>query len=212
MEVKTSYPLKLPLSFIQTSLKFTFKDKRKRVAFLLVATIPLLGNLWKLIPEDITFPHYEYLDIFIYTFANQFIFVVIGIAWFLIVGRKDLGLQILALTLVAYGVFMSFSALPLANSTTVGFEVLITVILTICLAFFLYYIQNHTLPGYDYKAQCEDMIHDLHHSKFLGTICRIEGLTLIAEMPAEYKELTLKEIEELKKTIEYIGEKYEHLK
>ncbi len=208
MEVKT-----LPLSwnYVQASLKFTFNDKRKRAAFLLVAMIPLVGNLWKIIPTDIPFRHYDYLDVFIFTFATQFIFVMVGVAWFLIVGRKDLGLQILALTLVAYGVFMSFSTLPLTAATPLGFEIFVTATITALLATFLFYIQNHAKPGYDYKAECEDIIHDLHHSRFLGSICRLEGLMRISHMKESYKEHALQELEELKQSVEYIAKKYENL-
>jgi len=211
MEVKIAYPLKLPVSFIRTSLKFTFRDKRKRVAFLLVAFIPVLGNIWKFIPQDIPFPHYQNLDVFIFTFTGQFILVVIGVAWFLIIGRKDFGLQILALALIAYGVFTTYSTLPLSKTTSVWFDLLVTMILTFFLSVFLYYTQTNTLHGYDYKAQCEDMIHDLHHSRFLGRVCRIEGLLHISEMPEAYKGMTLREVQELKDNIKYIGEKYENL-
>ncbi|MEM6845151.1 MAG: hypothetical protein AAF944_10470 [Bacteroidota bacterium] len=211
MEVKTVRPLPLPWSYIQASIKFTFNDKRKRAAFLLVAMVPLVGNLWKLIPIDIPFRHYEYLDVFVFTFATQFIFVIVGIAWFLIVGRKDLGLQILALTLVAYGVFMSFSTLPLTDTTPLSLDLLVTAVITALLATFLFYIQNHKKPGYDYKAECEDIIHDLHHSRFLGSICRLEGLVNISDMQEPYKEHALRELEELKQSVGYIAEKYESL-
>lgn len=211
MEVKTARSLPIPWSYVQASIKFTFNDKRKRAAFLLVAMIPLVGNLWKVIPADIPFRHYEYLDIFVFTFATQFIFVMVGVAWFLIVGRKDLGLQILALTLVAYGVFMSFSTLPLTGTTPLSFELFVTAVITTFLAAFLFYIQSHAKPGYDYKAECEDMIHDLHHSRFLGSICRIEGLMGISDMQESYKEHALQELEELKQSVEYIAKKYESL-
>ena len=211
MEVKTARSLTLPWSYVQASIKFTFNDKRKRAAFLLVAMVPLVGNLWQAIPADIPFHHYEYLDVFVFTFATQFILVLVGIAWFLIVGRKDLGMQILALTLVAYGVFMSFSTLPLTDATPLSFELFITAAITTLLATFLFYIQNHVKPGYDYKAQCEDMIHDLHHSRFLGSICRLEGLMRISDMQDSYKEPALQELEELKQSVEYIAKKYESL-
>ncbi|MGB3585137.1 MAG: hypothetical protein WBA23_01295 [Tunicatimonas sp.] len=211
MEVKTARTLPLPWSYVQTSLKFTFNDKRKRAAFLLVAMIPLVGNLWKAIPIDIPFRHYDYLDVFVFTFTTQFIFVIIGVAWFLIVGRKDLGLQILALTLVAYGVFMSFSTLPLTASTSLSFDILVTAVITALLATFLFYIQNHAKPGYDYKAECEDIIYDLHHSRFLGSICRLEGLMRISDMKEPYREHALRELEDLKQSVEYIAKKYEGL-
>lgn len=211
MEIKTVRLLPPPWNYVQASLKFTFNDKRKRAAFLLVAMIPLVGNLWKVIPTDIPFRHYEYLDVFVYTFATQFIFVLVGVAWFLIVGRKDLGLQILALTLVAYGVFMSFSTLPLTDATPLSFDVFVTAAITALLAAFLFYIQSHTQPGYDYKAECEDIIHDLHHSRFLGSICRLEGLMRISDMQDSYKEPALQELEELKQSVEYIAKKYESL-
>jgi hypothetical protein len=211
MEVKTARSLPIPWSYFQASIKFTFNDKRKRAAFLLVAMIPLVGNLWKAIPADIPFRHYEYLDIFVFTFATQFIFVMIGVAWFLIVGRKDLGLQILALALVAYGVFMSFSTLPLTSTTPLSFELFVTAVITTFLATFLFYIQSHVKPGYDYKAECEDMIHDLHHSRFLGSICRLEGLMNISDMQEPYKDHALQELEELKQSVEYIAKKYESL-
>lgn len=211
MEVKTVRTLPLPWNYLQASIKFTFSDKRKRAAFLLVALIPLVGNLWKIVPTNIPFRHYEYLDIFVFTFATQFIFVMVGVAWFLIVGRKDLGLQFLALTVVAYGVFMSFSTLPLTDTTPLSFEILVTAIITTLLAAFLFYIQNNVRPGYDYKAECEDIIHDLHHSRFLGSICRVEGLMRISDMKEPYREHALQELEELKESVEYIAKKYESL-
>ncbi|WKN41690.1 hypothetical protein [Tunicatimonas pelagia] len=211
MEVKTARTVLFPWTYVQASLKFTFNDKRKRAAFLLVAMIPVVGNLWKVIPADIPFRHYEYLDVFIFTFATQFIFVMIGVAWFLIVGRKDLGLQLLALTLVAYGVFMSFGTLPLTDTTPLSFEILVTAIITMLLAAFLFYIQNYVRPGYDYKAECEDIIHDLHHSRFLGSICRIEGLIQISDMKEPYRDHALQELEDLKRSVEHVARKYEEL-
>jgi predicted xylose isomerase-like sugar epimerase len=89
-------------------------------------------------------------------------------------------------------------------------------IVTLIIFFFVYlcirYIRNNYLDRpLDYKMLHDGLIHDLHHQRFMGSINRIEGLIHVANMEEPYKDLCEKELEELKKSVAYIADKYNTL-
>lgn len=195
------------------SFKYTLKDKRKLSAFFVVILIVVIGNLWHFIPQDIPFPYYGSLDVFIYNFSNQFQVALAGVAWFLIVPRRDFALQILSMGLIAYGAFMTFSTLPLTLRTPLWIEITCSLLVFCAIVAYLYYIQNNYVnKRIDYKHLHDNIVHDLHHQRFLNHLSRAEGIIDISDMPEPYKSMSLEELSKVKEAIHYISIKYAAIK
>ena len=201
------------IGYVKKSLQFFFRDKRKLISAVIVALIPFIESSWRFFPEGVEIPIYGSLEIFVWTFSINFIVVAIGLAWNLCLSRKDYVLQNISLSVVAYGIYLTFDSLPLTNNTPIWMDILASISIFACLYFCLRYIQNNYLEKPDdYKKLHDGLVYDIHHQRFLGSIDRIAGLIDVAEMEEPYRCLCENEIDELKEAIAYIAEKYESLK
>ena len=139
--------------------------------------------------------------------------VVLGIAWYFSVPGKDQALQFISLSVVAYGVLLTYQTFEFGEGTPFWVDLLASAVIFTFLYFCLRYIQrNYLEKPDDYKTLHDGLVYDLHHQRFLGSIDRIAGLVDIAEMEGPYKQMCTEEIEELKESIAYIAEKYAALK
>lgn len=194
------------------SLQFLLKDKRKVISGIIVLLLPVLGNVWRLVPEDIAFPYYETLDVFVWNFFFHLIIVAVGIAWLLSIQQKDHALQFISYASIAYGVLLTFETLPFTEDTPLWVDVIASSVIFFFIFLCLRYIQRYYLEPADYKTLHDGLVHDIHHQRFLGSIDRIEGLISIADMEEPYQRMCAEEIRELKKSIAYIADKYESLR
>ncbi len=199
--------------YTRKSLQFFFKDKRKVVSALTVVVLPVIGNVWRIIPEDIPFPHYNSLYVFIWTFSTYFMFLVLAIAWYLSVPKKDHALQFITLSAVAFGVFLTFETLPFIGKTPLWLDLVASLVIFTFIYIAINYIKNHYLSKpTDYKVLHDGLVYDIHHQRFLGGINRIAGLVEVSDMEDTYKKLCQREIDEIKESIAYIADKYEELR
>ncbi len=200
------------ISYTRKSLQFFLSDKRKIASAIVVAVLPFLDNIWRLVPEDITYDYYGNLFIFVWTAGVHLIPLFISAAWYLSIPRKDRVLQIMALSALAYSILITLETIPLIHGTPFLLDLFISGVIFLCLYLCLQYIQKNYLdkPN-DYKTLHDGLVYDLHHPRFLGSINRIAGMIDAAEMEEPYKCLCAQEIDELKKSIAYIAEKYEAL-
>jgi hypothetical protein len=195
------------------SIQYTFKDGRKLASLLIIVTLPLVGKVWEFVPEHVEFPHYGSLQTFLWAFSINFICVLVSVAWFLTIHRRDFALQTIALVAIFYGVFMTYDTLPFTQKTPLWLDISATFCIFLGVAVYLYYIhKNYLHRAVDYKVLHDGIVHDLHHQRFLGEISRIEGLIEIAEMEEPYRTMSKKEIAKLKESVTYIAEKYKELK
>lgn len=198
--------------YIDTSVKFFFKDKRKLTGLILVLTLPVINNLWRFVPKDISFAYYDTLYAFVWTLGINLISVIIAIAWLLTIPRKDVVLQTMASLALFYGLLLSFQTLPITETTPLWVDIVATIVISFIVYLCVKYIRNHYLDRpMDYKMLHDGLIHDLHHQRFMGSINRIEGLIHVANMEEPYKDLCEKELEELKRSVAYIADKYNEL-
>ncbi len=199
--------------YTRKSMQFFLQDKRKIVSALSVVLIPVIGNLWRVIPINIPFPHYDFLYTFIWAFSTYLMFLMLATAWYLTIPRKDHVLQFIALSAVAFGVFSTFETLPFVEQTPLWLDLIASSIVFIFLFLSLNYIKNNYLskPS-DYKVLHDGLVYDLHHQRFLGGINRIAGLLDVCDMDESYKKLCMGEINDIKESIAYIADKYEDLK
>ena len=198
---------------IRKSLQFFLRDWRKIVSAVVVILLPVLNNLWRIIPEDITHPYHGTVQVFVWMICIHLMIVTLGIAWYFSVPGKDQVLQFISLSVVAYGVLLTYQTLGFGDGTPFWIDLLASAVIFTFLYFCLRYIQrNYLEKPEDYKALHDGLVYDLHHQKFLGSINRIAGMIDVAEMEEPYKCLCTKEIEDIKESIAYIAEKYESLK
>ena len=118
----------------------------------------------------------------------------------------------MALAALAYSILITLETIPFTNGTPLLLDLLVSGVVFFCLYVCLLHIRRNYLDKPDdYKTLHDGLVYDLHHRRFLGSINRIEGMIKAAEMEEPYKCLCASEIEELKKSIAYIAEKYEAL-
>ena len=201
------------IAYTKKSLEFFLRDRRKIVSAIAIIIFPVIGNAWRFVPEDVSFPHYGYLYAFIWAFSINLIILIISVAWYLSVQQKDHVMRIITLSAIAFGVFQTFETMPFIGETPLWADLLASTAIFICFYFCLNYIQKHYLDKPDdYKKMHDGLVYDIHHQRFLSSINRVAGLLEVAEMEEPYKHLCAKEMEELKESIAYIAEKYEALK
>ncbi len=182
-------------------------------SLIIVILLPLIGKLWEIVPQNIDFPYYGSLSAFLYAFSINFVGVLISVAWFLTIHRKDFALQIIALAAIFYSVFMTYDTLPFTQTTELWVDLSAIFCVFNGVAIYLFYIHRNYLGRFtDYKEMHDGIVHDLHHQRFLSDISRIEGLIEIAEMEEPYQSMCKKEISKLKETVTYIADKYSELK
>lgn len=200
------------INYPKKSLQFFFHDRRKMISAVAILLLPFLNQLWRLAPIEIEISYYESFDTFVWNFCLNLTLVVISLAWYFSVPKKDQVLQFLSLLSTGYGIYLTFGTLPFADETPLWVDIISSVLILICLYFCLQYIQKNYLdkPN-DYKTLHDGLVYDIHHQRFMGSIDRIEGIIDMAEMDEPYRCYCAKEIEELKESIAYIAEKYEAL-
>ena len=201
------------IAYTKKSLQFLFRDKRKIISAIFVILLPFISNAWRFVPEDIPFPFYETLYMFVWTFTVNFLVVVLSIAWFFSVPAKDYAMRMIILAALFFGIFLTYQTFPISDEVPLWQDIAASAIIFICIYFCLHYIQkNYLEKPDDYKTMHDGLVYDLHHQRFLGSINRIAGLIEMAEMEEPYKHLCAEEIIELKESIAYIAEKYQSLK
>lgn len=194
------------------SFKYTLKDKRKVFSLVIIILLPVIVNLWRTIPEGIYFPYYEELHYFVYTFSVAAIALLVGIAWFLTIPRRDFAMRIIVMVVIFFGSYITYDTLPITAYTPVWVDALIVFSVFVFVCIYLYYVyKNYIIHSVDYKALHDGIVHDLHHERFMNEISRIEGLIDMAEMQEPYKTLCQQEVSKLRESVEYIAEKYSDL-
>ncbi|MEM8967546.1 MAG: hypothetical protein AAGE93_14090 [Bacteroidota bacterium] len=194
------------------TFRYTLRDRRKLVSLIIVLLLPLMLFAWRFIPEDIEFPYYGQLHVFIWTFNLYFVIVMLSSAWFLSIPRRDFAMQIIVLAALFLGISLTLNTLPFSNESPWWTDVLISLTLFAGASIYLYYVYNNYVnKTIDYKQLHDGIVHDLHHERFLNSISRVEGLMKVAEMEEPYKSMCEDEIAELKESVSYIAEKYKAL-
>jgi hypothetical protein len=200
------------VSYTKKSLQFFFNDWRKVLSAIMVISLPLLNNFWRLFPADAVDESYGTLPVFVWMVCIHLMILAIGLAWYFSIPQKDNVLRFIALSIVAYGVLLTLQVFEFTKGTPLWIDVSASLTIFAVLYFCLQYIQKNYLdkPN-DYKALHDGLVYDIHHQRFMGSIDRIEGIIDMAEMDEPYRCYCAKEIEELKESIAYIAEKYEAL-
>lgn len=199
-------------NILYQSLIFLRTDKRKWVCLGVAVLVPLIYNSWRFIPTDMEVSYYETLWAFIWTFSVSFISLLIAIGWMLTIPRKDYVMKLIVSALMVYGIYMTYVTLPFAATTPIYIDLVAIVGSYILLYGCIIYIQkNYLEKKQSYESLHINLLHDLNHHRFMGAICRIEGMVNVSSMEDHYRDACRKEVEELKETFAYITEKYESL-
>ena len=99
------------------TFRYTLRDRRKLVSLIIVLLLPLMLFAWRFIPEDIEFPYYGQLHVFIWTFNLYFVIVMLSSAWFLSIPRRDFAMQIIVLAALFLGISLTLNTLPFSNES-----------------------------------------------------------------------------------------------
>ena len=197
---------------IARSFHYTVKDKRKSFSLFIVLSLPLVGNVWRFIPDSVAFPYYDYLNVFVFQFAASFITFMMAVAWFLTIPRRDFALQTIAMAGIFYGLFMSYDTLPFTARTPLWLDVLISLVTFVIVCFYLFYIhRNYINSKIDHKQLYDGIVHDLHHEKLLNSVSRIQGLMEVAELGEPYRSMCEEEILRIRHAVSYVSDKYSEL-
>ena len=86
------------INYTKKSLQFFFLDRRKVISAVAILSLPFLNQLWRLAPEGIEISYYNSFDTFIWNFCLNFTFVVISVAWYFSVPKKD---QVFTISVIA---------------------------------------------------------------------------------------------------------------
>ena len=198
--------------YYSKSIEYLLRDRRKLVGLVIVILLPVTTNIWRLIPEDITFPYWETLNSFAYHFFLTSVCLIVSLAWYFNTHRKDYVQQIIVGSVIYYGIFMVFTVLPIAEETPLWQELIAVLVIFFFVHLCIRHIRNYYLERpTDYKMLHDGLVHDLHHQRFMGSINRIEGLVHVAKMEEPYKDLCEKELDDLKRSVAYIANKYNDL-
>lgn len=198
--------------YFNKSMQYLLHDRRKLTSLVIVFLLPIITNVWRFIPDGMEFPYWVTLKSFIYHFFLTSACLVVALAWYFNIHRKDYVQQIIVSSIIFYGIYMTFTVLPIADSTPLWMELIVTLIIFFFVYLCIRHIRNYYLDRpMDYKMLHDGLIHDLHHQRFMGSINRIEGLIHVARMEEPYKDLCEKELEELKNSVAYIADKYNEL-
>lgn len=199
-------------SVLHQSVSFLRADKRKWVCLGLAFLVPVIYNSWRFMPADMEIPYYESGAFFWWSFSVNFICLLIAIGWTLTIPRKDYVMKLIVSAFLVYGIYMTYVTLPFANITPVYVDIIAIfgsyVILYGCI---VYVQKNYLEKKQSYESLHINLLHDLNHHRFMGAVCRIEGMVNVSSMEEHYRNACDKEIEELKETFAYIIEKYESL-
>jgi len=201
------------VSLLQQSIAYLRADKRKWICLSLVLIIPLVYNSWRFFPEDITVSYYEDFSIFWWTLSVNFISLLIAAGWMLTIPRKDYVMRFVLSALLIYGIYMTYAILPVADETPLYIDLLaVAVVFVVVYGSIVYVQRNYLEKKPSYESMHINLLHDLNHHRFMGAVCRIEGMLKVSDMEDHYRDACEKEIEELKETFAYISDKYENLR
>lgn len=194
------------------SFSFFQADKRKWMCLALVILIPVVYNSWRYFPSTWKISYYEEFSVFWWNFSINFISLLIVMVWSLTVPRKDYMMKLILSTLMIYGIYMSYMTLPLGDDIPLYVDILaIAGIYVILYSIIRFTQKNYLEKKPSYESMHINLLHDLNHRRFMGAICRIEGMVKVSDMEEYYRDACEKEIEELKETFAYITEKYENI-
>lgn len=197
---------------LRESFFYTSRDKRKLISVVIILTLPILGGVWRLIPEDSTVFHYGSLQTFIYLFSINFAIVLVAIAWFMTIPRRDFAMQIIVLAAVLYGVFLTFDTIPQKEPTPFWFDIVVSLMVFVVICVYLYYVhRNYIHRKIDHKHLYDGIVNDLHHQKLLNSVSRVEGIMDIAELEEPYRSMCKEELMKIKDAVSYVSEKYSEL-
>lgn len=200
------------VAYTKKSMQFFLNDWRKVIAAAVLLFLPLLNNLWRLFPENVSNEFYGTLQVFVWMICVHLMILLLGVSLYFYFPEKDKVLRFISLSVIAYGVLLSLQVLEFSKGTPLLLDIALSGVIFAGLYLCLQYIQkNYLNKPNDYKTLHDGLVYDLHHRRFLGSINRVAGLIEAAEMEEPYKCLCAQEIDELKKSIAYIAEKYEAL-
>ncbi|MGB3586346.1 MAG: hypothetical protein WBA23_07405 [Tunicatimonas sp.] len=107
---------------------------------------------------------------------------------------------------------MTYVTLPLGETTPLHLDLISVIGTYLVLYTSISFIQKKFLEAKpSYQSMHIGLLHDLNHHRFMGAVCRIEGMVDMSDMDESHRKICKKEIEELKETFAYITEKYESL-
>lgn len=192
--------------WITDSFRYTLRDPRKRLSLLFIMVLPFVYNAWRAVPKEIAFGDYYDLRVFTYQFASHFMLLLVSCAWFSALPRRDFAMQIIVSGAIFIGIFICIDMLPILDGTPLWMDLMIVAGVYGAVGGYLFYV-HHSKRNTDYKILYDGILHELHHSQVLGSVARIEGLLLSPDAD-QYKHLTLKELDSLKKAVGYLSEKY----
>ena len=179
---------------------------------IVVIMLPLLGSLWRLVPEGITIFHYGKLDVFIYLFFTNFIVVLLAAAWFLTIPRRDFAMQIIAIAAVFYGIYLTIDTIPQEVPTPLWIDISACFVVFAIVSIYLFYVhRNYINSKIDHKQLYDGIVHDLHHEKLLNSVSRVQGLMEVAELEEPYRSMCEEEIKRMREAVSYVTEKYSEL-
>ena len=197
---------------IRKSIAYTFKDKRKLVSLFIVVLLPFVCFGWRFVPENISFPHYSGLHIFVYVFSVNFLLVMIASAWFLTIPRRDFAMQIIATIALFFGVYLTYDTFPFFNEIPFWLDILAVLIIFLIVSTYLYYIhRNYINSKIDHKQLYDGIVHDLHHEKLLNSVSRIQGIMEVVELEEPYRSMCQEEIIKIRDAVSYVSDKYSEL-
>lgn len=197
------------ISYLQESIRFLWSSKRKKAILALVLLLPVVEKLWMVFPE-IPHPEHGTLDVFVWLIGVHFSMVILGAGWYLTQLRKDRSSRFIALSVVVYGVLLTLQVIGSGAETPLWIDLLAAVVVLIVLHISLEHMRNKYLSSpNDYQPLYENAMNDLNYQRFLGRVDRIEGLLEIAQVEERAKKTCQYDIDQLRKSLAYIAEKYE---
>ncbi len=126
--------------------------------------------------------------------------------------RKDYAMQFVLSALMVYNMYMIYVTLPISEVTPLHIDILASVGTYALFYSSINLIKKKYLEKKpSYRSMHVGLLHDLNHHRFMGAVCRIEGMVDMSDMNESHRKICKKEIEELKETFAYITEKYESI-
>lgn len=186
-------------------------SKARKTSFIMIILLPFVYHAWRFFPENVAYEHYGELHIFLWTLGAHLVPFLITLAWYFTLPKKDYLLHFLVLTCLGYCCYLLIGTIPPFSSTPLWIDLVVAFAFTAAVYFLIEFIKKKYYNySTDYKELHDGLIHDIHHSRFLGNISRVEGLIELSEMEDEYKEICKNQLEELRGNIAYIADKYDN--
>ena len=191
---------------------FMRADPQKMINVCVVLLLPVLNNVWRLFPEELPYPYYEWFVVFVWTWSFHLSLVLLAAVWLLSIPRKDRILRTLAGVSFTYTVFMTLQCFLYTGDTSHWFDIVTAVLLSVILLRVLGYFQKkYFAPSKNYKALHDGIIHDIHHRSFLKNVHQLEDTLRTTRMDERYRSLLTDEIAQLKASVTRVDKQYETL-